>query len=55
MAYLMPKPPGMSKEQSDKWDKDRDNYYRFMSIGMIVVAVFFMVLVGIIIYAKILK
>lgn len=51
----MPKPPGMSKEQSDRWDKDRDDYYKFMSIGVIIAAGLFMILIGIVIYAKIFR
>ena len=51
----MPKPPLMSKEQSDKWDKREDNYYKYMAIGVMVCGFLFMILVGLIAYLKFFK
>jgi len=55
MGYLMPKPPLMTKEQSDKWDKRESRYYNVMAIMMVVAAVLFCILLGFVIWAKTFK
>lgn len=55
MGYLMPKPPGMSKEQSDKWDKRQERYYNVMIVLVSIAGFMFAVLLGIVIYVKTFK
>lgn len=52
MARLMPKPPFMSKEDSEKWDKRESLHWKVM-LWLFSIAVFlFLVLCGIILYYK---
>jgi hypothetical protein len=55
MAYQFPKPPGMSKEDSDKWDKRQEKNFRIMTIGTGITTVLFGILLGIILWAKYFK
>lgn len=52
MAYNLPKPPGLSKEDSKKWDRRVDRYYKFMIWGYCIAFILFGVLVCLILYAK---
>lgn len=55
MGRLIPKPPGLTKEQSKKWDKNMDNYYKFMIIGISIAAFLFAILIMIILYVKFIR
>lgn len=52
MAYQFPKPPGLSKEQSEKWDRREELDFKIKLWAVCIGCIFLLIMVALIIYSK---